>query len=52
MASSRIEFAHILRGFAAGAVVASHLGYLVWNNPKAVGQLIAYPATPNIISHA
>lgn len=52
MASTRIEFAHILRGFAAGAVVASHLGYLVWNNPKAVGQLIAYPATPNIISHA
>ncbi len=52
MVSTRIEFAHILRGFAAGAVVASHLGYLVWNNPKVVGQLIAYPAVPIIASHA
>ena len=49
MASRRIEFAHILRGIAAGAVVISHLTYLIWREPGIIGGLISYPALPRII---
>jgi|GEM_PF-273073 len=49
MAGTRIEFAHILRGVAAGTVVLSHLTYLVWRKPEVVGQLIAYPPVSRII---
>lgn len=49
MAHARIEFAHILRGFAASAVIVSHLGYLIWRRPEIIGALIAYPQVPEII---
>ena len=49
MAGTRIEFAHILRGVAAGAVVISHLTYLIWRRPEAIGGLIAYPPVSKII---
>jgi peptidoglycan/LPS O-acetylase OafA/YrhL len=52
MAGTRIEFAHILRGVAAGAVVMSHLAYLIWRNPEAIGGLIAYSAVYKIINGA
>jgi peptidoglycan/LPS O-acetylase OafA/YrhL len=50
--SPRIEFAHILRGIAASAVVISHLTYLIWREPNAIGALISYPAVPKIIRSA
>ena len=49
MAHARIEFAHILRGFAASAVIVSHLGYLIWRQPEMIGALIAYPQVAGII---
>ena len=49
MAHARIEFAHILRGFAASAVIVSHLGYLIWRQPEMIGAVIAYPQVPEII---
>ncbi len=52
MAEQRIQFAHMLRGLAAAAVVVSHLASLLWRTPAAVGSLIAYPATSAIIGAA
>jgi hypothetical protein len=52
MVDARIEFAHILRGFAASAVIVSHLGYLIWRRPEIIGALIAYPQVPEIIHGA
>jgi peptidoglycan/LPS O-acetylase OafA/YrhL len=40
----RIAFAHVLRGFAALAVVMGHFGYLFWTAPNAVAVLIGAPA--------
>ena len=52
MIKMRIEFAHSLRGIAASAVVVSHLFYLIWRKPEAIGNLISYPAVPRIIDGA
>lgn len=52
MAEHRIQFAHMLRGLAAAAVVISHLASLIWRTPDAVGVLIAYPASSAIIHTA
>jgi peptidoglycan/LPS O-acetylase OafA/YrhL len=52
MAGARIEFAHLLRGVAAGTVVLSHLTYLIWRQPEAIGQLIAYPPVRRIVQGA
>jgi len=49
MAGPRVEFAHILRGVAAAAVVTSHLTYMIWRKPEIIGDLIAYPPVTNII---
>lgn len=42
----------MLRGAAAGAVVLSHLTYLIWRQPDIIGGLIAYPPVPKIIKSA
>jgi peptidoglycan/LPS O-acetylase OafA/YrhL len=52
MAENRIQFAHLLRGVAAVAVVVSHLASLIWRTPDAVGDLIAYPASSVVIRNA
>lgn len=52
MAEHRIQFAHMLRGLAAVAVIVSHLASLIWRTPDAVGVLIAYPASSAIIHAA
>jgi peptidoglycan/LPS O-acetylase OafA/YrhL len=48
----RIEFAHLLRGVAAGSVVLSHLAYLVWRKPDVISDLMAYPALVRIVEAA
>jgi peptidoglycan/LPS O-acetylase OafA/YrhL len=40
---SRVEFAHLLRAFAAVSVLVSHLAYGFWLKPQLVGDLIAQP---------
>ncbi len=46
----RVEFAHLLRGFAAGSVLLSHLAYTFWRKPDIVGGLIVYDALPQSLA--
>jgi peptidoglycan/LPS O-acetylase OafA/YrhL len=45
----RIEFAHLLRGIAAGSVLTHHFSYMIWNKPQIVGALIVQPALPALV---
>ncbi len=47
----RIEFAHFLRGIAAGSVLTHHFFYMLWNKPEIIGGLIAQPGLRALIDN-
>jgi peptidoglycan/LPS O-acetylase OafA/YrhL len=48
----RIEFAHLLRGVAAGSVVLFHFAYLIWQRPDIIGALISLPSLNPLVDRA
>ena len=48
---SRVEFAHLLRGIAAGSVLLHHYFYMFWNKPQIVANLIVQPDMPRLIEN-
>jgi peptidoglycan/LPS O-acetylase OafA/YrhL len=48
----RIEFAHLLRGVAAGSVVLFHFAYLIWQRPDIIGALISFPSLNSLVDRA
>ena len=49
--TERIAFAHILRGIAAGSVLTHHFLFMIWEKPKAIGELILQPALPALVAN-
>jgi peptidoglycan/LPS O-acetylase OafA/YrhL len=49
--AGHIEFAHLLRGIAAGSVLTHHLFYMIWKKPQIIGGLIAQPMLPALVDN-
>ncbi len=45
----RVEFAHLLRGIAAGSVLLHHFFYMFWNRPRIIADLIIQPDLPHLV---
>jgi len=45
----RVEFAHLLRGIAAGSVLLHHFFYMFWNRPRIIADLIVQPDLPHLV---
>jgi peptidoglycan/LPS O-acetylase OafA/YrhL len=47
----RVEFAHLLRGMAAGSVLLHHFFHMFWYRPRVVADLIVQPDLPSVVAN-
>lgn len=50
ISGTRVEFAHLLRGVAAGSVLLHHFFHMFWNQPQIIAGLIVLPDLPRLVA--